>query len=71
MALVLLGLGTVSFAAAVSDILYGEYDWIFLLAGVVLLALSVVSYLRHQKGICTLNDAKQRRNEVINIVASI
>mgnify|MGYP000249330268 CR=1 FL=1 len=67
--LVMLGLSTVTFAASLSDILYGEYRWIFRLIGLILLTASITFYLRRQKGICTIDDLKRRRNEVINIIA--
>lgn len=67
--LVLLGLSTASFASSLADTLYGEYKWVFRAVGLLLLAFSVVYYLRRQKGICTLDDAKKRRAEVINIAA--
>jgi len=67
--LVSLGLATVSFASSFTDILYGEYKWWFRLAGLLALAVSLVSYLRRQKGICSIDDAVKRKNEVINIVA--
>ncbi len=67
--LVALGLSTVSFASSLADTLYGDYKWVFRLVGLVLLAVSVTLYLRRAKNICTLDEAKKRRNEVINIVA--
>ena len=67
--LVLLGLSTVSFASSLADTLYGDYTWYFRGAGLVLLAVAIIYYLRRTKGICTLDDAKKRRNEIINIVA--
>lgn len=67
--LVLLGLGTASVAASLADTLYGEYKWYFRAAGLVALLLAVVFYLRRSKGICTIDEAKRRRNEIINIVA--
>ncbi len=67
--LVLLGLSSVSFASSLSGILYGEYKWVFRLVGLLLLALSVVYYLRRTKGICTLDEAKKWRAEVINIIS--
>lgn len=36
--------------------------------GLALLVVSLILYLRRQKGICTLDVAKKRRNEIINIV---
>ena len=67
--LVALGLSTVSFASSLADTLYGDYKWVFRIIGLVLFAVSVVMYLRRQKNICTIDEAKKRRNEVINIVA--
>ena len=67
--LVLLGLSTVSFASSLADTLYGDYKWYFRGAGLVLLAIALVYYFRRAKGICTIDEAKKRRNEIINIVA--
>lgn len=65
---VLFGLGTVSFAASLADTLYGSYRWIFRIAGILLLAASLIWYLRYNKGICTIDEAKKRRNEIINLI---
>lgn len=64
--LVLLGLGSVTFAASLTNILDGQYRWIFDLAGVLLLISTLIFYFRRQ-GICTLDQAKRRRNEIINL----
>jgi len=66
--IVLFGLGSVTFAASLADTLYGEYKWLFRIVGLALLALSVIWYLRREKGICTIDEAKKRHNEIINIV---
>lgn len=66
--LVTFGLSTLVFAAAFSDVLYGEYDWLFRVVGLGLLGVSVYFYVTRQRGICTLNQVKARRNEVINII---
>lgn len=66
--IVLFGLGSVSLAASLADTLYGTYAWVFRIAGLALLGLSIVWYLRREKGICTLDEAKRRRNEILNIV---
>lgn len=66
--IVLFGLGSVAVAGSLADSLYGDYKWIFRLLGLVLLGLSIFFYVRRQKGICTLDEAKKRRNEIINIV---
>jgi len=67
--IVLFGLGSVALAGSLADSLYGDYKWVFRLVGLVLLGLSVLSYIRRQKGICTLDEAKKRRNEIFNIIA--
>lgn len=67
--LVLLGISTVSFASSLSDTLYGEYKWVFRIVGLLALLASLAHYLRREKGICTIDDVKQRRNEILNYVA--
>ena len=69
--LVLLGLATISFAGSLADIFYGEYKWIFRLVGLALLTLTTFLYLRRSKGICTIDEAKKRRKEIINTVLLI
>ena len=66
--ILLTGLGSVAFASSLADTLYGDYKWLFRIAGLTLLAVAVVIYLRHTKGICTIDEAKRRRNEIINII---
>lgn len=61
-----LGIGSVSLAYSYSNILYGEYKWVFRIAGLVLLAVALWSYFRRQKNICTLDQARRRKNEIIN-----
>jgi hypothetical protein len=67
--LVLLGISTVSFASSLSDIFYGTYKWWFRLAGFLTLVISLVYYFRRKRGICTIDDFKRRKNEIINFVA--
>ena len=67
--LVLLGISTVSFASSLSDTLYGEYKWVFRSIGLLALLFSLAYYLRRKKGICTIDDVKRRRNEIINYLA--
>lgn len=64
---VLFGLGTVSFGTSLADSLYGDYKWWFRALGAVLLLLSVILYYR-KKGVCTLDQAKRRKKEIINTV---
>ena len=65
--LVLFGFSSVAFAVSLTNVLDGRYRWAFILAGLVLLAASLLSYFR-KKGICTLDQAKKHRNEIINKV---
>ena len=67
--LVLLGVSTVNFAASLADTFYGQYSTYFRLAGVFALIGAIVYYLRRKKGVCSLDDVKRRRNEIINFVA--
>lgn len=63
--IVLLGLGTTAFAASLADTLYGDYKWVFRGIGLVALVIALVVYFRN-KGICTLDQAKKHRREIIN-----
>ena len=67
--LVLLGLSTVSFASSLADTFYGDYKWAFRGVGLLTLVGALLFYLRRKKGICTIDDVKRRRNEILNIVA--
>jgi len=67
--LVALGLSSVSFATSLADTLYGDYKWLFRVLGLVFLGISVAFYLRRSKHVCTLDDLKRKRNEVLNVVA--
>lgn len=67
--LVLFGIGTVSFASSLADTLYGEYRWHFRLAGLLSVVISLIIYFRKSKGICTIDQMKRRRNEIINTIA--
>ena len=65
--IVLLGLGTVSFAAGLGNTLYFEYRWIFILIGLFSLTLAYIFYLR-KKGVCTFDQAKRKRRKIFNQV---
>ncbi len=67
--LVLLGISSVSFASSLADTFYGEFKWVFRGIGLVALLGSLAYYLYRQKGICSLDQVKRRRNEIINYVA--
>lgn len=69
--LVLLGVSGVAFASSLADTLYGEYKWYFRIAGLLALAAALFFYFRREKGICTIDEAKRRRNEILNTVALV
>ena len=64
--LFLLGLSTASFASGLADVFYGQYKWLFRLAGLISFLVSFIVYLR-SKGVCTLDQAKRQRNKIINL----
>jgi hypothetical protein len=61
-----LGIASVSFASSLSDVLYGSYKWYFRALGLVALFIAYVVYVRRQIGVCTIDEAVRRRNELIN-----
>jgi hypothetical protein len=63
--LVLFGLSSVAFATSLGLTLYGEWKWAFRGVGLLLLVIGLVIYFR-SKGICTIDQVKKRRNEIIN-----
>ncbi|MCH7850696.1 MAG: hypothetical protein IH845_03580 [Nanoarchaeota archaeon] len=63
--LVIFGISTVSFAASLTDNLYGNYKWYFRAVGLIFLTIFMVLYYR-KKGICTIDEAKKQRTKIIN-----
>ena len=63
--LVLLGLASISVAADLGNVLYGDYRWFFRLGAVAFLSLAVWIYFR-RRGICTLDQARRERNRIVN-----
>ncbi len=63
--LVLLGLASISVAADLGNVLYGDYRWLFRLGALAFLALALWIYFR-RRGICTLDQARRERNRIIN-----
>jgi hypothetical protein len=63
--LVLLGLASISVAADLGNVLYGNYRWIFRAVALAFLVLAVLVYFR-RKGICTIDQAKRERNRIVN-----
>lgn len=67
--LVAFGISTVAFGASLADTFYGTYKWAFRAAGLIALVVALVFYFRRTVGICTLDEAIKRRNEIINKTA--
>ena len=67
--LVFVGISTVSFASSLADTLYGDYKWAFRAVGLIALLISLYFYFTRSKGICTIDEAIKRRNEIINYLA--
>ncbi len=63
----LLGLGSVSFASSLADTLYGEYKWVFRSVGLFMLAGAIIGHFRRQ-GVCTLDAVKRERSRIVNTV---
>lgn len=63
-----LGLVTLSAASELTNIFYGTYKWVFRAAGLIALITAFVFYMR-RVGVCTLDDVKKRRNEILNKLA--
>lgn len=64
--LVLLGLATISVAADVGNVLYGEHRWAFRIAALAFLGAGLVVYFR-SRGICSLDQARRERNRILNV----
>lgn len=63
-----LGLVTLSAASELTNIFYGTYKWVFRVVGLIALITAFVFYVR-RVGVCTLDDVKKRRNEILNKLA--
>jgi len=61
------GLGSLSFAASLADIFYGEWKWAFRTFGLFLLAIFLFLHFR-KEGICTFDAAKRHRNKILNTI---
>lgn len=65
--IVLFGLGSLSFAIALTNVLDNQYRWAFILIGLLVMGISLVKYFRN-RGVCTIDQAKKHRTEIINKV---
>lgn len=64
--LVMLGVASVSYAASLADLFYGQYKWVFRVGGLIALLVSFYFYITRTVGICSADEAVKRRNEIIN-----
>ena len=67
-AVVLLGIGSVSYAASLTDLLYYEYTWAFRLAGAAFLLTALGVHLFVSGRVCSVDDAVRKRRTVLNLV---
>lgn len=67
-AVVLLGVGSVSYAVSLTDLLYYEHAWAFRFAGLGFLLSAVAFHLYFREGVCTLDEAKRQRNRILNLL---
>lgn len=67
--LVSLSVASISFASSLADTLYRDYKWYFRAVGLIALLVSFYFYSRKTLGICSIDDAVKKRNELINKLA--
>ncbi len=68
--LVAAGVSTVAFGISLTNVLDGRYRWAFQIAGALALTISIVMYFR-KRGVCTLDQVRRHRNEIINKTALV
>ena len=66
LALVLLGISTVSFAASLSNTWYGTYKWMFRGAAFLFLLAALFWYFYKKEKVCTIDEFKKKRRTIIN-----
>jgi len=64
--LVLLGISTVSFAASLSNTLYGDYKWAFRGTALLFLLAGLFWYFYKKEKVCTLDEFKKKRRTILN-----
>lgn len=64
--LVLLGLGSVAYAASLSDLLYGSYKWVFRGVALLLLLSTLAWYFYKKENVCSIDEFKRKRRKIIN-----
>lgn len=66
--IVLIGLGSVSYAASLNELLYGEYWWAFQLAGFTFLVSALVVHLYTNENVCSMAAAVRKRRRILNLL---
>ncbi|MDP7140979.1 MAG: hypothetical protein QF362_00540 [Candidatus Woesearchaeota archaeon] len=66
--LVLLGISTVSFAASLSNTLYGQYKWAFRGIALFFLIGALFWYIYKKEKVCTIDELKKKRRKILNFV---
>jgi hypothetical protein len=64
--LVFFGIGTVSYAASLSDVLYGQYKWVFRGSALLFILLALGWYFYKKENICSIDEVKRKRKRIIN-----
>lgn len=64
---VLAGIGSVSYAISLTDLLYYEYAWAFRLAGLTFLLGAIVVYLYTSEEVCSVDAAVRERRRLVNL----
>lgn len=67
--LVSLSVASVSFASSLADTFYGQYKWYFRVFGLAALLVSFYFYSKRNLGVCSIDDAIRRKNELLNKLA--
>jgi len=65
---VLLGIGSVSYAVSLTDLLYYEYRWAFQLAALGFLLAALGVHLYTNERVCSLEEAVRRRRKILNLL---
>jgi hypothetical protein len=64
--LVLLGVSSLTFAISLSDLLYGQYVWVFRGAAFLSLTIGLIWYFYKKENICSLDEAKRKKQLILN-----
>lgn len=65
---VLVGLGSVSYAITLTDLLYYEYRWAFQLAALMFLLSATGIYLYTYENVCSVDEMVRKRRKILNLL---